>query len=171
MNREQRRAQLKQLGKKFSGLDITKGTIDIPIRGGEDHVTLDLMSFDTIYYLSEMIEKFTDPQSAYGEDFTAIDSIKDKSKRTFATVRVYKKIIDDFTYSVDKIFGVGATKRIFDNEAPMPQGIAEFIEDLTPILQAISTLITNESSDVSNVQSVLSSSINTKYSGDRLGNV
>lgn len=171
LNRAQRRAQLKQLGKKFSGLDITKGTIDIPIRGGEDHVTLDLMNFDTIYYFSEMVEKFTDLQSAYGEDFTAIDSIKDKSKKSFAIIRVYKKIIDDFTYSVDKVFGVGATKRIFGNEAPMPQGIGEFIEDLSPILQAISTLITNESSDVSNVQSALSSTINTKYSGDRLGNV
>lgn len=170
MNREQRRAQIKQLGKKFSGIDITKGTLDIPIGNG-DKVTLDLMSFDTIYYFSEMIEKFTDLQSAYGEDFTAIDSIKDKSKRSFALVRVYKKIIDDFTYSVDKVFGVGATKRIFGNEAPMPQGIGEFMEDLSPILQAISTLLTNESSSISNAQSVLSSSNLTKYSGDRLGNV
>ena len=57
MNREQRRAQLKQLGKKFSGIDVTKGTLDIPIGNG-DFVTLDLMSFDTIYYFSEMMEKF-----------------------------------------------------------------------------------------------------------------
>lgn len=170
MNREQRRAQIKQLGKKFSGIDITKGTLDIPIGNG-DFVTLDLMSFDTIYYFSEMVEKFTDLQSAYGEDFTAIDSIKDKSKKSFAIVRVYKKIIDDFTYYVDKVFGVGATKRIFGNEAPMPQGIGEFIEDLSPILQAVSTLLTNENNSISNVQSVLSSSNVTKYSGDRLGNV
>lgn len=170
MNREQRRAQIKQLSKKFNGIDITKGTLDIPIGDG-DKVTLDLMSFDTIYYLSEMVEKFTDLQSSYAEDFTAIDSIKDKSKKSFAIVRVYKKIIDDFVYYVDKVFGVGATKRIFGNEAPMPQGIGEFIEDLSPILQAVSTLLTNENNDISNVQSVLSSSNVTKYSGDRLGNV
>lgn len=170
MNREQRRAQIKQLSKKFSGIDITKGTLDIPIGDG-DKVTLDLMSFDTIYYLSEMVEKFTDLQGSYEEDFTAIDSIKDKSKKSFAIVRVYKKIIDDFVYYVDKVFGVGATKRIFGNEAPMPQGIGEFIEDLSPILQAVSTLLTNENNGISNVQSVLSSSNVTKYSGDRLGNV
>lgn len=170
MNREQRRAQIKQLSKKFNGIDVTKGTLDIPIGDG-DKVTLDLMSFDTIYYLSEMVEKFTDLQSSYAEDFTAIDSIKDKSKKSFAIVRVYKKIIDDFVYYVDKVFGVGATKRIFGNEAPMPQGIGEFIEDLSPILQAVSTLLTNENNSISNVQSVLSSSNVTKYSGDRLGNV
>ena len=56
MNREQRRAQLKQLGKKFSGIDVTKGTLDIPV-GNSEKVTLDLMNFDTIYYLSEMSEK------------------------------------------------------------------------------------------------------------------
>lgn len=170
MNREQRRAQIKQLSKKFNGIDITKGTLDIPIGDG-DKVTLDLMSFDTIYYLSEMVEKFTDLQSSYAEDFTAIDSIKDKSKKSFAIVRVYKKIIDDFVYYIDKVFGVGATKRIFGNEAPMPQGIGEFIEDLSPILQAVSTLLTNENNGISNVQSVLSPSNVTKYSGDRLGNV
>lgn len=170
MNREQRRAQIKQLSKKFNGIDVTKGTLDIPI-GDDDKVTLDLMSFDTIYYLSEMVEKFTDLQGSYTEDFTAIDSIKDKSKKSFAIVRVYKKIIDDFVYYVDKVFGVGATKRIFGNEAPMPQCIGEFIEDLSPILQAVSTLLTNENNSISNVQSVLSSSNVTKYSGDRLGNV
>lgn len=170
MNREQRRAQIKQLSKKFNGIDVTKGTLDIPIGDG-DKVTLDLMSFDTIYYLSEMVEKFADLQSSYAEDFTAIDSIKDNSKKSFAIVRVYKKIIDDFVYYIDKVFGVGATKRIFGNEAPMPQGIGEFIEDLSPILQAVSTLLTNENNGISNVQSVLSSSNVTKYSGDRLGNV
>lgn len=168
MNREQRRAQIKQLGKKFSGLDVTKGTLDIPITGSDDVVTLDLMNFDTIYYLSEMSEKFSDLQSSYSEDFNAIDNIQDNVRKSMALIRVYKKVIDDFTYYVDKVFGVGATKNIFGNEAPMPQAIGEFIEDLSPILQAVSTLVSNENS---NVQSVLSSSNITKYSGDKLGNV
>lgn len=171
LNREQRRAQLKQLGKKFNGLDITKGTLDIPIRGSDEVIKLDLMNFDTIYYLSEMSEKFSDLQGSYSEDFDTIDSIQDNVKKSMALIRVYKKIIDDFAYYVDKIFGVGATKRIFGNEAPMPQAIGEFIEDLSPVLQAVSTLVSNENSNVSNVQSILSSSNVTKYSGDRLGNV
>lgn len=170
LNREQRRAQIKQLGKKFSGIDVTKGKLDIPVGNG-NKVTLDLMNFDTIYYLSEMSEKFSDLQGSYAEDFDAIDNIKDNSKKSIALIKVYKKVIDDFAYYVDKVFGDGATKLIFDNEAPMPQAIGEFIEDLEPVMQAISTLVQNENSNVSNVQSILSSSNVTKYSGDRLGNV
>ena len=169
MNREQRRAQLKQLGKKFSGIDITKGTLDIPISDSDEVVTLDLMNFDTIYYLSEMSEKFSDLQSSYAEDFNAIDNIKDNSKKSMALIRLYKKVVDDFTYYVDKVFGEGATLKIFGNEAPMPQVIGEFIEDLSPVLQAISAMVTDDND--TSVPSVLSSAINTKYSGDKLGNV
>ena len=169
MNREQRRAQLKQLGKKFSGIDITKGTLDIPISDSDEVVTLDLMNFDTIYYLSEMSEKFSDLQSSYAEDFNAIDNIKDNSKKSMALIRLYKKVVDDFTLYIDKIFGEGATLKIFGNEAPMPQVIGEFIEDLSPVLQAISAMVTDDND--TSVPSVLSSAINTKYSGDKLGNV
>ena len=169
MNREQRRAQLKQLGKKFSGIDVTKGTLDIPISDSDEVITLDLMNFDTIYYLSEMSEKFSDLQSSYAEDFNAIDNIKDNSKKSMALIRLYKKVVDDFAYYVDKVFGEGATLKIFGNEAPMPQVIGEFIEDLSPVLQAISAMVTDDND--ASVPSVLSSAINTKYSGDKLGNV
>ena len=93
LNREQRRAQLKQLGKKFSGIDVTKGTLDIPIIGSDEVIKLDLMNFDTIYYLSEMSEKFSDLQGSYAEDFEAIDNIKDNSKKSIALIKVYKKYI------------------------------------------------------------------------------
>ena len=169
MNREQRRAQLKQLGKKFSGIDVTKGTLDIPISDSDEVIKLDLMNFDTIYYLSEMSEKFSDLQSSYAEDFDAIDNIKDNSKKSMSLIRLYKKVVDDFTYYVDKVFGEGATLKIFGNEAPMPQVIGEFIEDLSPVLQAVSAMITDDND--APVPSVLSSAINTKYSGDKLGNV
>lgn len=171
LNREQRRAQLKQLGKKFSGLDITKGTLDIDIKGSDEKITIDLMNFDTIYYLTEMSEKFSNLQSAYSEDFEAIDKIEDTMKKSMALVRVYKKVIDDFAFYVDKIFGDGATKRIFGNEAPMPQVIGEFIEDLSPVMQAVTSVMVSEGENTSNVQSILSSSNVIKYSGDRLGNV
>ena len=169
LNREQRRAQLKQLGKKFSGIDVTKGTLDIPISGSDEVIKLDLMNFNTIYYLTELSEKFSDIQSAYSEDFDSIDKIADNSKKSMALIRLYKKVIDDFALYVDKIFGDGATLKIFGNEAPMPQAIGEFIEDLAPVIQAISAMITSDND--ASVPSVLSSAINTKYSGDKLGNV
>lgn len=169
LNREQRRAQLKQLSKKFSGIDITKGTLAIPIKGSDDSIILDMMNFNTIYYLMELSEKFSDIQSAYSEDFDNIDKIVDNSKKSMALIRLYKKVIDDFTLCIDKVFGEGATLKIFGNEAPMPQAIGEFIEDLSPVLQAGSTVITADND--ASIPSVLSSAINTKYSGDKLGNV
>ena len=169
MNREQRRAQLKQLSKKFSGIDVTKGTLDIPIKGSDDSITLDMMNFNTIYYIMELSEKFSDIQSSYSEDFDNIDKIADNSKKSMALIRLYKKVIDDFAFYVDKVFGDGATFKIFGNEAPMPQVIGEFIEDLSPVLQAVSTMITADND--ASVPSVLSSATNTKYSGDKLGNV
>lgn len=170
MNREQRRAQLKQLGKKFNGLDITKGTLDIPISDSSETLTLDLMNFDTIFYLTEMADKFSNLQEYYKEDFEEVDSIQDKTKKSLALVRLYKKVINDFVFYVDNVFGDGATKKIFGNTAPMPQTIAEFIEDLSPVVQAISSVMSSETEN-SSVSSILSSSNAVKYSGDRLGNV
>lgn len=93
LNREQRRAQLKQLGKKFSGIDVTKGTLDIPIKDSDEKLVLDLMNFDTVYYLSEMCEKFTNLQESYAEDFDAIDKIADNNRKSMAVIRVYKKLL------------------------------------------------------------------------------
>lgn len=169
MNREQRRAQLKQLGKKFSGIDITKGTLDIPIIDSNEKITIDLLDFNTIYYLTELADKFSDIQSSYSESFDSIDAIEDESKRSVALVRLYKKVIDDFTFYIDKVFGNGATIKIFGNSTPMPQTIGEFIEDLTPVLNAVSSL--NNADTNGSVQSSLSSAVNSKYYGDRSGNV
>lgn len=166
MNREQRRAQLKQLGKKFNGIDVTRGTIEIPIGNNSENLTVDLMNYDTIYYLSEIADKFSNLEEYYKDDFDNIDSIENKSRKSMALIKLYKKIIDDFTVSVDKIFGDDATKKIFGNNAPMPQAIAEFIEDLSPVLTAISTMMNSETNSINNT----SSNFN-KYSGDRLGNV
>lgn len=172
LNREQRRAQLKQLGKKFSGIDVTKGTLDLPIKDSDEKLVLDLMNFDTVYYLSEMCEKFTNLQESYAADFDAIDKIADNNRKSMAVIRVYKKVIDDFSMYIDKVFGEGSTQKVFGNKAPMPQVIGEFIEDISPVMQAVSIMLESEGvSQSTNIQSVLSSSNVTKYSGDRLGNV
>lgn len=170
-NREHRRAQLKQLGKKFNGLDITRGTYDIDINGGEEKITIDFMNFDTLYYLSEMADKFSNIQDTFADELEEIDSIQDASKKSMKLIRLYKKIIDDFTFYVDKVFGEGATKRIFGNEAPMPAVIGEFIDDISPILTAVSAMMKGETANPNSIQSMLSSQNLSKYSGGRLGNV
>lgn len=142
LNREQRRAQLKQLSKKFSGIDITRGTIEVPIKGCDEPLTIDTNNFDTIYQLAEMCDKFINLKSAYKEEYNEVESMQDKHGKAMAMIKLYRRIIQDFTTHVDAIFGDGTTKRVFGNEAPMPTSIAEFIEDISPIASVlVSTVV------------------------------
>lgn len=144
MNREMRRAQLKNLSKKFPGFDISRGILDLPIKNSSETVTVDLMNFDTIYYLSEMSARFTNTRAFYKDDFAKIEDAPEDAK-SFLTIRLYKKIITEFTDYVDKIFGEDATKRIFGNKAPMPQAIGEFIQSINPILEALPAFMNDSS--------------------------
>lgn len=158
LNREQRRAQLKKLSKKVPGIDITKGTIDIPIKGKNDKLTLDLMNFDTIYHFSEMCDKFSDVKAAYPVEYADVEEEKDENKKRIKLVRLVKRIITDFTVHVDAVFGDGATIKVFGNTAPVPQTIGEFIEDMSQVLTSLSSLMSSEleSGNGNNVLSVAS---------------
>lgn len=142
LNREQRRAQLKQLSKKFSGIDITRGTVDVPIKGCDEPLVIDTNNFDTVYHLAEMCDKFMNLKESYKEEYEAVESVQDSHSKAMAMIKLYRSIIKDFTSYTDAIFGEGATKRIFGNEAPMPTSIAEFIEDISPIASVlVSTVV------------------------------
>lgn len=136
MNREQRRAQLKDLSKKFTGFNITSGVVDIPVGTDGTKLQFDTMNYDTIYYLSELVDKFSHIEETYADDFKKVEEA-DESRRQFATVKLYKKIITDFCEVVEHIFGEGSVVILFGNTAPMPQVIAEFLEDLAPIVAVL----------------------------------
>lgn len=162
MNREQRRAQLKDLSKKFSGFNITRGVVDIPVGDGAS-VKLDTMNYDTIYYLSELVDRFGHIEETYADEFKEIDSVNE-SRKQFATVKLYKKIITEFCETVEKIFGEGSVILLFGNTAPMPQAIAEFLEDLAPIISLLPRFV---ETDVKSSPVALQGG----YSSEREGNV
>lgn len=164
MNREQRRAQLKALGSRFKGFDMTSGVLEVPIRGKEETLKIDMMDYNVIYNLVELSEKFSNIEEAYEEEFTHIDSIKEDMKKATALFKIYKVIIDDFVDYVDKTFGDGSAKLIFGGRAPMPQLIMEFLEDLTPIIQTAISIMNSE------VETMTTSKV-SKYSASREGNV
>lgn len=174
LNREQRRAQLKQLNKKFKGFDITSGVLEIPIKGKEETLKLDVMDFDVIFYLTEMCNNFKNMDEVYKEDFERANNAPDNSTKAFETMRVYKKVINDFGECIDNAFGEGTMLRIFDKRTPVPELLGEFIEDLMPIVQVLASyhMVENggQNGENQSIQSVLSSSNVTKYSGDRFGN-
>lgn len=177
MGRAERRAAIRKLNKKFNGIDVTKGVLEVPVVGSDEPLRVDVNNFDTLLHLSEMCDKFSDIESAYPEESAAIQALKDEGKKAADEVqkeidsartdeeeaelrkkkravmsdyenksvrhmmRLYKKLIDDFTVHVDAVFGDGATLKIFGNKAPMPNVIAEFIEDIGPVVEAMVTVL------------------------------
>lgn len=133
MNREQRRAALKQAN-KIKGFDITKGTLKVDVAGSDDPLEVDVMDFGVTSALYELYEKFSDIEKSYEDDYKAAFSGEDNVSARF---NLMKKIIMDFSSSVDTIFGEGACLKIFGHKYPQIVQIAEFIEDFKPVAAAI----------------------------------
>lgn len=76
MGREEKRAAMRRLNKKFTGIDITKGVLEVPVTGREEPLKVDINNFDTILHLSDMCDKFSDIEKAYPEESEAIEAIK-----------------------------------------------------------------------------------------------
>lgn len=170
MNREQRRAQLKGLSKKFDGFDLTTGVLEIPIKGSDETVTMDVLDYDSLYNLVMMSERFANINEVYKEDFVRIDSIENTTKKQIELFKLYRVIIRDFLESIDGIFGIGASNKIFGGRVPMPQLIGEFLEDLTPVVQVAASMLQEETGNDLNKFGVATSSNTSKYSADRMGN-
>lgn len=133
MNREQRRAALKQAN-KIKGFDITKGTLKVDVAGSDDPLEVDVMDFAVTSALYELYEKFSNIEKSYEEDYKAAFSNEENVSARF---NLMKKIIMDFSSSVDTIFGEGACLKIFGHRYPQIVQIAEFIEDFKPVAAAI----------------------------------
>ena len=68
MNREQRRTMLKNVNKKFTGFDLTDGTLKIPVMvdGEKKHeLSLNLNDYDTFSSLYNMYLMFTNIDENY----------------------------------------------------------------------------------------------------------
>ena len=123
MNREQRRAMLKNVNKKFTGFDLTDGTLKIPVKvDGEqkDELQLNLNDYNTFSALYNMYLMFTNIEETYKELFDEADNAPTQMDKVKKTMQAYQTIINDFTNAVDELFGEGASFKIFGVKTPMP---------------------------------------------------
>lgn len=144
MNREQRRAQLKALGKKIKGLEITNGVVQWPINKNEK-LPIDLMDFGVVYHITKICDDFVDVKATYAEDFERINALADERKQMVATVELYyEKISQDFVGHVEGVFGEGSAVKIFGNKHPGMAQVAEFISGVLPLMEVVMALMKSE---------------------------
>ena len=147
MNREQRRAMLKNVNKKFTGFDLTDGTLKIPVKvNGEqkDELQLNLNDYNTFSALYNMYLMFTNIEENYKELFDEADNAPTQMEKVKKTMQAYKTIINDFTKSIDELFGDGASFKIFGVKTPMPSALVDFLDGLQPVLELASQIIGEE---------------------------
>lgn len=147
MNREQRRAMLKNVNKKFTGFDLTDGTLKIPVKvDGEqkDELQLNLNDYNTFSALYNMYLMFTNIEENYKELFDEADNAPTQMDKVKKTMQAYQTIIKDFTKSVDNLFGDGASFKIFGVKTPMPSALVDFLDGLQPVLELASQIIGEE---------------------------
>lgn len=147
MNREQRRAMLKNVNKKFTGFDLTDGTLKIPVKvDGEqkDELHLNLNDYNTFSALYNMYLMFTNIEDNYKELFDEADNAPTQMDKVKKTMQAYQTIINDFTKSVDELFGEDASFKIFGVKTPMPSALVDFLDGLQPVLELASQIIGEE---------------------------
>lgn len=145
LNREQRRAKLKEMNKKFI-IDVTKGTLELPVKGCDEPLVIDIMNYENYHDLYKLSRKFSNPQKAYSADFDAMDAEQDMDVKSDMYADLTLKIVKDFASCVDSVFGKGATSKIFGNTAPMPPVMFEFIDEcIIPILDEVKQYMDSES--------------------------
>lgn len=133
MNREQRRAALRQAS-KIKGFDITKGTLEVSIANSDEKLVVDVMDADVMFSFHDMYMKFSHLEETYKDEYTAAfaDNADPNGK-----ILLMRKIIYDFSEAIDNIFGKDACEKIFGHKHPQLVQIKEFIEDFAPIAKAI----------------------------------
>lgn len=147
MNREQRRAMLKNVNKKFTGFDLTDGTLKIPVKvDGEqkDELHLNLNDYNTFSALYNMYLMFTNIEETYKELFDEADNAHTQMEKVKKTMQAYQTIIKDFTSIIDELFGEGASFKIFGVKTPMPSALVDFLDGLQPVLELASQIIGEE---------------------------
>ena len=104
MNREQRRAMLKNVNKKFTGFDLTDGTLKIPVKvngAQKDELHLNLNDYNTLSALYNMYLMFTNIEENYKELFDEADNAPTQMDKVNKTRQAYQTIINDFTNAID----------------------------------------------------------------------
>ena len=147
MNREQRRAMLKNVNKKFTGFDLIDGTLKIPVKVNgvqKDELQLNLNDYNTFSALYNMYLMFTNIEGFYKDLFDEADNAPTQMDKVKKTMQAYQTIINDFTNAIDRLFGEGASFKIFGVKTPMPSALVDFLDGLQPVLELASQIIGEE---------------------------
>lgn len=134
MNREQRRAALRQAS-KIKGFDITKGTLEVSIANSDEKLVVDVMDAGVMFAFHDMYHKFSHLEETYKDEYEKAFANNDDSLD--AKFMLMRKIITDFSEAVDNIFGEDSCKKLFGHKYPQLVQIKEFIEDFGPVARAI----------------------------------
>lgn len=141
LNREQRRAQLKALNKKFQGIDIERETLTVPIKGSKETLKVDLTNFKVLYHMNKMCQLFGHIEELYPEEYAAAVSKTNESDKVSALLDLYDHVIYDFAGHVDIVFGEGAMEKIFGHRFPMARSVIDFSASIKDVAQAITVLM------------------------------
>lgn len=141
MNREQKRAQLKALGKKFSGINVSNGILDVPIVGSKETLQVDLMNFGTTMHLMRMCDLFLNMKEHHKDELEAVEAETDKFKSALMFGEIYERMCAEFMSHVEAVFGEGSMKKIFGNIQPVPEAIKQFVHSVAPIVQAAASMM------------------------------
>lgn len=144
MNREQRRAQLRELKKKFTGIDVSSGELEVPIVGSEEVLRVDLYDFGTTKHLMRMCDLFLNMREHRKEAFEAMEAETDAFRKDLMFSDIYEGVVKEFAGHVDAVFGEGAMLKIFGNVEPVPAPIVEFVKCVAPIVQAAASVMSGE---------------------------
>lgn len=175
LNREQRRAYLKNLGKKFPGFTITDGVVNVNINDEDgkkrDTVQMDLNNFKTVTHLIRMCAVFESAKETYAEEYTAVEAATSKLQQMILMGEIYEKLVAEVVGHVDAIFGEGSAVKIFGNDSPMPVVVTSFVSDFMPLAKEMAAYM-NPSAGVDNVTTaVKKASKRSKKAADRQGDV
>lgn len=139
MNREQRRAQFREMQKKVRGFEKEGGVIHLPIKGSNDTVTLDIDTddFDVAFKFVSMCKKYENLDVVLKEKVANFQD-KDEVSLAFFAMQVMRELFLDIRNNIDEVFGEGTGDKVWGKgKVPTFSAIADFFETVYPVLSII----------------------------------
>ena len=129
MNRN-RRIKKSKFNVNNNGYNGEKDTFEIGIVNSDEKLVIDITNSDIVNNIEQFYEKFSNIHQRYKEDCQKVSD-------TTSNFQLTKKIVYDFSDSVENIWGEGSCIKLFGHRYPNPAQIEEFMEQLEPLVPKI----------------------------------
>lgn len=141
MNREQRRAQFKEMQKRVRGYEKEGGIIHLPINGSNGDVILDIDTndFDVAYKFVAMCQKYENLDGVLKEKVNKLEDYEDSEiSSAFYVMQIMRELFLDIRNNVDEVLGEGTGDKVWGKDKiPTFSAISDFFETLYPVLSII----------------------------------